>query len=391
VPRCKIFVAGNNFVWVGVKVLKKNSSKFCYLFFASWRLCERVWSENLSTIHVIQPGLLTTIQDLGRWGFGKIGMPVAGVMDDFAARVGNILLGNDENTPVLEVTLMGPVLFFQDETCLVITGGDLQPCINNHPIDMWKSCRVRQGDTLSFVGIVTGCRAYIVIVGGFEVETVMNSASTYLRGKLGGYQGRALKAGDVLYTTEAHHPLPPESFVLPSEYFPDYRDTVRVIMGPQNDAFTEKGIDTFLSSEYIVTNDADRMGYRLDGLEISHKSGADIISDGIALGAIQVPAHGKPIIMLADRQTTGGYTKIANVISVDIPSVAQKKPGDRLRFENVSIKEAQRLYRQRERQLEYLKQIVRAKKAEQSGKVTYYILTVNGQKYEVCVEEVIGK
>jgi antagonist of KipI len=342
----------------------------------------------VGTITVIQPGMLTTIQDLGRWGFGKIGMPVAGVMDDYAARVGNILLGNDENAPVLEITLIGPVISFQDETCLVITGGNLQPCLNNYPIKMWTIYQAKPGDILSFAGVSAGCRAYIAVAGGFEVKTVMRSASTYLRGKLGGYKGRALKAGDVLHIGGTFDSNIPVGFPLPSEYFPDYQDTVRVIMGPQDDAFTQKGIDTFLSAEYTVTNEADRMGCRLDGPEISHKNGADIISDGIALGAIQVPAHGKPIIMLADRQTTGGYTKIANVISVDIPSVAQKKPGDHLTFEKVSIEEAQVLYRKRKQQLEHLKQLIQTTIGEQSGKVTYYVLTVNGQKYEVSIEEV---
>jgi biotin-dependent carboxylase-like uncharacterized protein len=283
---------------------------------------------------------------------------------------------------------MGPVLSFQRKIYFVITGGNLQPYLNNNPINMWTVCQAKPGDTLRFVGVATGCRAYIAVAGGFEVKTVMGSASTYLRGKLGGYEGRALKAGDVLHTIETFHSNISAGFSLPSEYFPDYRDTVRVIMGPQDDAFTQKGIDTFLSAEYTVTSEADRMGYRLDGPEISHKDGADIISDGIALGAIQVPAHGKPIIMLADRQTIGGYTKIANVISVDIPSVAQKKPGDRLRFKKVSIDEAQALYRRRKQQLEHLQQLVQTKITEQFGKVTYYLLTVNGQRYEVSVEEV---
>jgi antagonist of KipI len=342
----------------------------------------------MGTIRVIQPGLLTTIQDLGRWGFGKIGMPVAGVMDDYAARVGNILLGNDENTPVLEITLIGPELSFQDETYVVITGGNLQPCINNCLIPMWTVYRVKQEDTLSFAGIATGCRAYIAVAGGFEVKTVIGSASTYLRGNLGGYNGRALKAGDVLTIGETfRRPIVP-GFTLPSAYYPVYRDTIRVILGPQDDAFTQAGIDTFLSAEYTVTNEADRMGYRLDGPAIVHKNGADIISDGVALGAIQVPTHGKPIIMLADRQTTGGYAKIANVISVDIPSVAQKKPGDRLRFEKISVEEAQALYRERKHQLDSLKQLIQTKVIEPSGQIVSYTLIVNGQQYAVSIERV---
>lgn len=342
----------------------------------------------MAKIHVKQAGMLTTIQDLGRWGFGKFGMPVAGVMDEYAMRIGNILLENDENAPVSEVTLMGPMLSFEDTTDFVITGGDLQPRLNNQPINLWTIYHTKPGDTLNFSGIVKSCRSYIAVAGGFNVKPVMGSASTYLRGKLGGYDGRAIKAGDVLTTAESSHPPISTGFVLPAEYHPDYRNSIRVILGPQDDAFTQEGIETFLSAEYCVTNEADRMGYRLDGPKIEHKSGADIISDGIALGAIQVPAHGTPIIMLADRQTTGGYTKIANVISVDIPSVAQKKPGDKLTFEKVSIEKAQRLYREREEKLEQLKQLVCKKAKESAQSITHYKLIIHGQKYDVSVKRI---
>ncbi len=342
----------------------------------------------MGKIHVKQPGMLTTVQDLGRGGFGKFGMPIAGVMDDYAARTGNILLGNDENAPVLEITFMGPMLSFEDSTDFVITGGNLQPRLNNRPIDLWTICQAKPGDTLSFAGVATGCRAYISTAGGFTVKPVMGSTSTYLRGKLGGYDGRALKAGDILTTGRSSHPTPSKEFVLPVEYRPDYAHSIRVILGPQDDAFTQKGIETFLSAEYTVTNEADRMGYRFDGPKIEHKNGADIISDGIALGAIQVPAHGTPIIMLADHQTTGGYTKIANVISVDIPSVAQKKPGDKIRFNRISIEEAQHLYRQREEKLQQLTTF-RQKAAENiAGKISQYIVTIDGQKYNVSVKEI---
>lgn len=343
----------------------------------------------MGTVQVKQAGMLTTVQDLGRWGFGKFGMPVAGVMDDYAARVANILLGNDENAPVLEITLMGPTLTFDAETAFVIAGGDFQPRINNAPIALWTVQPAHEGDTLSFAGLKSGCRAYLAVTGGFRVEAVMGSASTYLRGKLGGYKGRALKAGDVLATGQAvSHKMFP-GLALPSEDLPQERETIRVILGPQDDAFTQKGIDIFLSATYTITNEADRMGYRLDGPKIEHKSGADIISDGIAPGAIQVPAHGTPIIMLADRQTTGGYTKIANVISVDLPSVAQKKPGDTIRFEQISIREAQQLYRERAQRLEHLKQFV-CQYSERAQHISRYIVTINGQPYHVSVEEVVS-
>ncbi len=342
----------------------------------------------MGTIQIKQAGMLTTVQDLGRWGFGRFGMPVAGVMDEYAARVANILLGNKENTPVLEITLMGPTLTFDAETAFVVSGGDLQPHLNNAPITLWTVYQAQAGDTLSFAGLKNGCRTYLAVTGGFQVETVMGSASTYLRGKLGGYDGRALKAGDVLLTdqAESHKIFPGCS--LPSNALPHQNEeTIRVILGPQDDAFTGQGIDVFLSEPYTVTNEADRMGYRLDGPKIEHKSGADIISDGIAPGAIQVPAHGTPIIMLADRQTTGGYTKIANVISVDLSTVAQKKPGEIIRFKQISIREAQQLYREREQQLEHLKQFV-CHDLERTQHISRYLVTINGQPYHVSVEEV---
>lgn len=343
----------------------------------------------MSTITILQPGLLTTIQDLGRWGFQSIGMPVAGVMDEYATRVGNLLLGNAENTPVLEITLLGPVLRFEQHTLFAITGGDFQPRLNEQPITNWTVYPAQAQDVLSFAGLRSGCRAYLAVAGGFCVEQVMGSASTYLRGKLGGYHGRALKAGDVLMigTTSANGTFAP--FALPAEYWPEDRDTLRVILGPQDDAFTAQGLATFFSSEYTITNEADRMGYRLDGPKIEHVRGADIISDGITLGAIQVPAHGTPIIMLADRQTTGGYAKIANVITVDMPAIAQKKPGDRIRFEQVSVQEAQGLYRQRQARLKQLQQFLERQRRSASPAKASFTVSVSGQRYEVSIQEFI--
>jgi biotin-dependent carboxylase-like uncharacterized protein len=343
----------------------------------------------MAKIHIRQPGMLTTIQDLGRWGFGKFGMPVAGAMDAYAVRVGNLLLGNDENAPALEMTLLGPILSFENDVDFVITGGNLQPHLNHQPIPLWTIQHAKSGDTLSFAGVVTGCRAYLAVAGGFDIPKVMGSSSTYLQGKLGGYEGRALKPGDTLTTVPRPQLNVYERLTVPNDSLPNYRDTVRVILGPQDDAFTPEGIATFLSSEYRITPDADRMGYRLDGPKIEHKTSADIISDGIALGAIQVPTHGTPIIMLADHQTTGGYTKIANVISVDMPSVAQKKPGDTLRFEQISIEEAQHLYREREKKLVRFKQYIRQKSDEASQFIASYIVTIDGQKYYVSVKEIL--
>jgi antagonist of KipI len=352
------------------------------------------------TITVIQPGLLTTLQDLGRWGFQAIGMPVAGVMDEYAARVGNLLVGNPEHAPVLEITLLGPELRFAQETSIAITGGDLQPRVNAHPLAGWATYRVQPEDILRFDGVCRGCRAYLAVSGGFQADLVMGSAATYLRGQIGGYQGRTLRAGDVLRIgictdlpdfKNLRDPVG-QLLTLPPEYLPEARDTVRVILGPQAEAFTEDGLNTFLTAEYVITNDADRMGYRLDGPKIEHVRGADIISDGIAAGAIQVPAHGRPIIMLADRQTTGGYPKIAHIITADLSIVAQKKPGDRLHFTAVPVAEAQRLYRLQQAQLRQLQLHLTIKSpVVPATSHTCFMGLVQGRWYTISVQEVTDR
>ena len=343
-------------------------------------------SDHHAFLTVLHPGLLTTVQDLGRYGYGDIGMPTAGVMDAYAARVANILLGNDENAAVLEITVLGPVLAFHQATAFVIAGADMQPCLNRQPIGMWRIIHARTGDRLSFAGLLSGCRAYLAVSGGVDVPLVMDSASTYLRGKIGGYEGRALRAGDQVNIGRVSE-LICQGLRLPAGLLPGSDAPVRVVPGPQNDAFTQKGIDTFLGSEYVVTPDADRMGYRLDGPAIEFQGDADIISDGMALGAVQVPAQGRPIIMLADHQTAGGYAKIAHVISVDIPVVAQKKTGDSLRFAAVSMQHAQQLYREREQRIARLKDYVRTCRICRCSAITEYTLIVNGQRCHARVEE----
>jgi antagonist of KipI len=314
----------------------------------------------VGSILVKKPGLLTTVQDAGRIGYQQFGVPVSGVMDHLSHRIGNLLVGNPENGAVLELSLLGPELVFQTDTVISVTGGDLGVHVNGEPLSLWTSVRVSEGDTLTCKGIKKGCRAYLAVAGGIQVPTVMGSLSTYTRGKIGGCEGRALKAGDVLTTGEptaeieqlAGRSLTPAEAEYPREIL------IRVIPGPQDDAFTPEGIETFYSSPYAVTNECDRMGYRLEGAQISHISGGDMISDGIAMGAVQVPGHGMPIVMMADRQTTGGYTKIANVITVDLPKMAQAKPGDQITFHRITVEEAQQLLQEQEKTLSgYRKQL----------------------------------
>ena len=237
---------------------------------------------------------------------------------------------------------MGPQLKFETDEVIAVTGGDLSPTLDGQPVPSYAALAVKAGQTLRFGAPKAGCRAYIAFAGGLDIPLVMGSRSTYMKAAIGGFEGRKLQKGDALglrapvagYANLHQRAIAPE-FVPRPVY------TLRVVLGPQDDAFTPEGVATFLSSEYTVTNEFDRMGCRMDGPAIQHKNGGDIISDGIAFGAIQVPGSGKPILMGADRQTTGGYTKIATVISADFRLLAQLKAGDKVRFEAVSVQAAQ--------------------------------------------------
>ena len=294
------------------------------------------------SITVLNPGLMTTVQDQGRIGYQQFGVSVSGVMDPRSAALANILVGNDEKEAVLECTMMGPHLQFNQANCIAITGGDLMPTLDGKPIPNYTAVKVEAGQVLKFTMPKTGCRAFIAFAGGLDIPEVMGSRSTYMKAKIGGVEGRKLAKDDVIGFRAPKAELKNMNFrSMASEFVPRKEYTVRVVLGPQDDYFTDAGIQTFLSEVYSVTAEFDRMGCRLEGAVIQHKEGGDIISDGIAFGAIQVPSSGQPIIMLGDRQTTGGYTKIANVISVDFRILAQLKQGDKVRFEQVSVKAAQ--------------------------------------------------
>ena len=294
------------------------------------------------SITVLNPGLMTTVQDQGRIGYQQFGVSVSGVMDPRSAALANILVGNDEKEAVLECTMMGPHLQFNQANCIAITGGDLMPTLDGKPIPNYTAVKVEAGQVLKFTMPKSGCRAFIAFAGGLDIPEVMGSRSTYMKAKIGGMEGRKLQKDDVIGFRAPKAELKNMNFrSMASEFVPRKEYTIRVVLGPQDDYFTDAGIQTFLSQVYTVTAEFDRMGCRLEGEAIAHKEGGDIISDGIAFGAIQVPSSGKPIIMLGDRQTTGGYTKIANVISVDFRILAQLKQGDKVRFEQVSVKFAQ--------------------------------------------------
>ncbi len=296
-------------------------------------------------IRILKAGMMTTVQDLGRTGYQSQGFPVAGVMDVRSFRIANLLLDNPENEAVLEFTLIGPTLEFTADTLIAITGGDFQPTINGEPAPMYTAIYINKGDVLKFGSARTGSRGYVAFSCYLQIPVVMGSRCTNMKSSIGGFKGRKLQDGDYInFRIKRRYLRFFLSRSLDLDEFDQEEATLRVVMGPQDYMFSKQGIDTFLNSEYIVTSDFDRMGCRLEGPFISRKEDSDMISDGIAFGSIQVPAHGKPIILLSDRQTTGGYPKIATVASVDIPKIVQRKTDHKIHFKAITVQEAQRLY-----------------------------------------------
>ena len=358
----------------------------------------------MSSIKVLKAGFFTTVQDLGRQGYQKFGMPVAGVMDNFSYRVANNLVGNDEGEAVLEATFLGPELEFSGDMVVAITGANMNPKLNGKEIPMWESIKVMKGDKLALGGILMGIRSYIAFSGELDIELVNNSKSTYAKSGIGGFKGRKLMNNDELQIKVSNNIVAGK--YLDSKYIPEFNkgNNIRVVLGPQDDYFTEEGINTFLSDNgYKITKEADRMGYRLSGEIISHKEKADIISDGALFGSVQVPANGQPIILMADRQTTGGYTKIATVISSDLPKLSQMGSDNEVIFENVSVEEAHKAYKEYEENFSMIKeQISNSKRINKTAaiaveKTSSYInvgplkkmnVVVNGKSFVVDVQEV---
>lgn len=295
-------------------------------------------------IRVLKAGMMTTVQDLGRPGYQSQGFGVSGVMDVRSFKIANLLLDNPENEAVLEFTLIGPTLQFTSETIIAITGGDFQPMINKEPAKMYTAIYMQKGDILEFKGCRTGSRGYIAFSSYLDIPVVMGSRSTNLKCAIGGLKGRRLLNEDYLGFRMKRRYLPYFlSRSLDIDEFGQEEVTLRVVMGPQDDCFTKQGRETFLNNEYTVTSEFDRMGCRMEGPFIASKDTTDIISDGIAFGSVQVPSHGKPIILLSDRQTTGGYAKIATIASVDIPKLVQMKTDNKVRFQSIEVEEAQQL------------------------------------------------
>ncbi|MDR3562688.1 MAG: biotin-dependent carboxyltransferase family protein [Negativicutes bacterium] len=339
-------------------------------------------------IEILSAGLFTTVQDEGRWGYQAFGMPVAGCMDRYACRVANILAGNPPEAACLEMTLTGDSLQFHQDAFVAVTGADMQGTLNGEPVANWSAFAVPAGSVLTFGYAQEGCRGYLAVNGGIDVPKVLGSRATYTRAAVGGVEGRKLRADDRLKIGgEAR--LAGAACSLPPEYKPSYGGsvTLRVLPGPQDDLFEPDGLTTLFNSGYTITNEADRMGYRLDGAVIKHKGKADIVSDALCQGAIQVPGHGMPIVMMADRATTGGYTKIGTVIGPDLTLMAQAKPGDTVSFRQCSDEgavEALKFERERYAAIEAWRADAGKPPA---GEVRSFWMTVNGQTYSIEISE----
>jgi antagonist of KipI len=306
------------------------------------------------SLRVLEPGFLATVQDLGRTGYESLGVPVNGAMDAFALRAANALVGNPSGAAGLEFTLQDLVLQAQADCLVALTGTGFELEVDGRRLPAWMAVAVRRRwiihlHEVTGEGGAGGGWGYLAVNGGITVPVVMGSRSTYLRGGFGGFDGRPLQAGDIL-PVGPFNPAVLElaGRCLPASLRPAYarQAAIQVILGPQADYFTEGGIQTYLENEYAVTHLSDRMGYRLDGPPVQHARGADILSEGVCFGSVQVPADGCPIVLMADRQTAGGYPKIATVISADLPLLAQCAPGSgRVRFRTTTVSAAQARYR----------------------------------------------
>jgi biotin-dependent carboxylase-like uncharacterized protein len=299
--------------------------------------------EIVKALEILMPGPLTSVQDAGRFGFGSFGVPPSGAIDTFSLRIANLLAGNPEKEACLEITLIGLKAKIMTDLLIAVTGGDLQPFLNERPLAMWQAHVVRAGDVLSFRGPRKGCRAYLAIGGGISVEPILGSRSTNLPSGFGGFEGRGLLKGDIIFSQSPHLHLDRAGVSLDKDWIPRYGGewSLRVLPGPQCADFPRSSWDAFLSSSYTATQQSDRTGIRLAGPPI-HRAvdlPESIISEGVVPGAIQVPGDAQPIIILVET-ITGGYRKIAAVISADLPLLGQVKPGDRVRFHEVSMETA---------------------------------------------------
>ena len=320
-------------------------------------------------LKIRKSGMQTTIQDLGRTGFQKYGVIASGAMDPVAHRLANLLVGNEEQAATLEITLAGPVIEFTENVIIALCGGDLDPKIDGATVKMWRMLTVAKGSTLTFGEPHIGARSYLAIAGGIDVPEVMGSRSTYLRAGIGGFQGRALEKGDELMVGQAtlqqqkaiqhNHGNEFDWLLPPVRYFEE--PVIRMMPGRQFDLFDKASKSRIFQEAFSVSSNSDRMGYRLEGPRLALETPAEMISEAVAFGSVQVPADGYPIVLLADRQTTGGYPKIGQVASVDLPLISQLKSGQQLRFKEISLADAQQRLIEQEQSIMQVEAAIRLK------------------------------
>jgi antagonist of KipI len=302
------------------------------------------------TFTVVAPGFLTTVQDLGRFHCAPLGMSPAGAADPVSMRLGNMLVGNPENSPVLEMTLVGGTFRFDSAVRVALTGSNFGPALDNLPVPVWQSTDVAPGQLLTCGSTKSGARCYLCIAGGVVVPPILSSASTHLLTSLGGFEGRSLKAGDVLEyayrdkSSSREHKVVRED-VIDSLY---QKRPLRITLGPQGNSFGADAFSRLSSSVYVVREESNRMGLRLLGPELTYPAGSELVTEGVSLGAIQVPRDGMPIILSVEHPTTGGYPKIANVILPDMHRVGQFRPRDEVTFDFVTFDVALSLLKERE-------------------------------------------
>ncbi len=286
-----------------------------------------------AVFEVLSPGLQTTVQDLGRWGFQSVGVPVSGPMDPFAHRLANALVGNPRAAATLEITITGPSLRFEASRAVAVAGAHFELFLDEQPVAPHTTFVVRDGSVLRFGARHGGARAYLAVAGGIDTRPVLGSRATHVPTATGGFEGRPLRRGDRVPLGDWTRPTTPPKVTPPVGSSAPETPVVRVLPGSQLDRFMPDALEAFVSAPYHVGVQSDRMGFRLSGPTLRHRpGGADIISDALPVGTVQVPASGEPLVLLADRQTAGGYAKLATVISADIGILGQTAPGDPVRF-----------------------------------------------------------
>ncbi|WP_088035355.1 biotin-dependent carboxyltransferase family protein [Evansella clarkii] len=325
-------------------------------------------------IKVLEPGIETTVQDKGREGYYEIGMPPSGAMDRYSYLAGNLLVGNEENASSLEITYMGPKLQFEEDAVIAVTGGEIPPKINNEPVPMWTTLTIKKGDILSFDFVKSGARVYLAIAGGIDVPVLQGSRSTYTLCQIGGFEGRALKAGDELETGDMQETSVKEGTTIPEEFIPVYKKSheIRVIIGLCSYRLTEESKQRFLDLEWKVTPEANRVGYRFKGerlnfVEREQPFGAgsnpsNVTDLGYPIGSIQVPDGIEPIALLNDAVTGGGYATIATVISTDLSHMAQIKTNETVKFKAVDLDEALEARKEVRGKLDKIRELTTGKK-----------------------------